>query len=133
MAFPSNYNINYYRGDTLEFKIYPKNSNGTAFDLTSYATTSSPPGGGALFVISSARGAAGLATGATRISGTATISLTDNSITCVIPPSEGVKLGANQTFFYDVEIKKGSGSTLTVYTLLTGSVSVTDHVSGATA
>ena len=129
MAFPSNYNINYYAGDTLEFKIYPKNSNGTAFDLTTYATTNSPPGNGALFTIATSRGSAGVSG---RKTGTATISLSDNSITCVIPPSVGSTLTAGQSYFYDVEISKGSGDSLTVYTLLTGSVSVTDQISGAT-
>ena len=33
MAFPGTYNFNYYRGDTNEFVISPKNSDGTTFQL----------------------------------------------------------------------------------------------------
>ena len=37
MAFPGTLNINYYKGDTYEFNIYPKKStDGSAFDLTSF-------------------------------------------------------------------------------------------------
>lgn len=128
MAFPSTYNFSYYKGDTFEFKIYPKNSNGSAFDLTSYALSAVPPGDGAKFTISNARGAAGVAN---KITCSAVISLSDNSIVCTITPTNGNLLNANSSYVYDVEISKGSGSI--VYTLLTGNISVTDQVSGATA
>ena len=36
MAFPATYDINYYRGDTLEFNIYPKLNDNSAFDLDGY-------------------------------------------------------------------------------------------------
>jgi hypothetical protein len=128
MAFPSTYNFSYYKGDTFEFKIYPKNSNGTAFDLTSFATTAVPPGDGAKFTIATARGSAGVGG---KKDGTATISLSDNSITCVITPAVGKTLDASASYVYDVEISKGSGTT--VHTLLTGNISVTEQVTGATA
>ena len=128
MAFPSTYNFNYYKGDTFEFKIYPKNSNGSAFDLTSYALSAVPPGDGAKFTIASARGAAGVAG---KVTCSAVISLSDNSIVCTISPTNGNLLNANGSYEYDVEISKGSGTT--VYTLLTGRISVTDQISGATA
>lgn len=127
MAFPSTYNFNYYKGDTFEFKIYPKNSNGSAFDLTTYAT--SP--GVARFTIAQYRGAAGVQAGVKTAK--ATVSLSDNSITCTITPTVGLTLSAGTSYVYDVEISKGSGETAVVYTLLTGSISVEDHVSGATA
>lgn len=128
MAFPSTYNFNYYKGDTFEFKVYPKNSNGSAFDLTSYALSAVPPGDGAKFTIATARGAAGVAN---KVTCSAVISLSDNSIVCTITPTNGNLLSANSSYVYDVEISKGSGSI--VYTLLTGNISVTDQVSGATA
>jgi hypothetical protein len=128
MAFPSTYNFNYYKGDTFEFKIYPKNSNGTAFDLTSYALSAVPPGDGAKFTIATARGSAGV-TG--KVVAQATISLSDNSITCTITPAISTSLLATSSYVYDVEISKGSGAT--VHTLLTGSISVTDQVTGATS
>lgn len=36
MTFPATYNINYYLGDTHEFKVYPKDSSGAAFPLATY-------------------------------------------------------------------------------------------------
>ena len=36
MAFPGTYNFSYYKGDTSEFVIRPKNSDGSSFDLTGY-------------------------------------------------------------------------------------------------
>jgi hypothetical protein len=36
MAFPATYNFSYYRGDTNQFVIRPKNSDGSAFDLDGY-------------------------------------------------------------------------------------------------
>lgn len=130
MAFPSTYNFSYYKGDTFEFKIYPKNSNGTAFDLSTFATTAIPAGGGAKFTIATSRGSAG-------VNGKkdcpAVISLSDNSITCTITPDIGKTLSAaqNVSYVYDVEISKGSGAT--VHTLLTGNISITEQVTGATA
>jgi len=128
MAFPGTYNFNYYKGDTFQFKIYPKTSTGAAFDLTSYDTTSSPPGNGAKFTISTARGSAGVSA---QLLATATISLDDNSITCTIPPTIGDQLNANLQYVYDVQIDKGAGASATVLTLLTGTVSLTDQVTGA--
>jgi hypothetical protein len=128
MAFPSTYNFSYYKGDTFEFKIYPKNSNGSAFDLTTYALSAVPPGDGAKFTIATSRGASGVAN---RVTASAVISLSDNSIVCTITPANGNQLLANSSYVYDVEISKGSGTT--VFTLLTGNISVTDQVSGATA
>jgi len=130
MAFPSTYNFSYYKGDTLEFKIYPKNSNGTAFDLSTFATTATPAGGGAKFTIATARGSAGV-TG--KKDCPAVISLSDNSITCTITPAIGITLSAaqNTSYVYDVEISKGSGTV--VHTLLTGNISISEQVTGAIA
>lgn len=128
MAFPSTYNFNYYKGDTFEFRIYPKNSNGSAFDLTTYDLAAVPPGDGGKFTIARSRGAAGVAS---RVTASAVISLVDNSIICTITPTVGNQLIAGSSYFYDVEISKGNGST--VYTLLTGGISITDQITGATA
>lgn len=128
MAFPGTYNFNYYKGDTFEFKVYPKTSTGSAFDLTTYSTESSPPGNGAKFTISTARGTTGVAS---QLSATATISLDDNSITCRITPTIGNQLDANVSYVYDVQIDKGAGASATVFTLLTGTITLTDQVTGA--
>jgi hypothetical protein len=37
MAFPGTYNFSYYRGDTNQFVVRPKNANGAAFNLTGYS------------------------------------------------------------------------------------------------
>jgi hypothetical protein len=127
MAFPGTYNFSYYKGDTFTFVIYPKTSTGSAFDLTSY--TEDQGGNGASFTVADARGSAGASS---QLSGTATISLDDNSITCTLTPDIGSQLDANTSYVYDVQIDKGSGASATVFTLLTGSISITDQVTGAT-
>lgn len=123
MAFPGTYNFNYYKGDSFEFKVYPKNTDGSAFDLTSYTDVK--------FTIAVARGSAGASQ--SPVSAQAIISNVDNSITCTIRPTDGNQLDPNRDYVYDVEISKGSGATATVYTLLNGIISITDQVSGATA
>lgn len=129
MAFPGTYNFNYYKGDTLEFKVYPKNTDGSAFDLTSYHPSNN--GNGAGFTIATARGSDGV--NASKVTATATINLSDNSVSCRISPTAGAALDADRQYVYDVEISKGSGNTATVFTLLTGTVTITDQVTGATA
>jgi hypothetical protein len=122
MAFPGTYNISYYKGDTFEFKVYPKDASGAAFNLTDFLAN-----GTAKFTIATARG-----TGATQVLGTATISSDLTHVACVITPSQGSTLSSAVQYVYDVEISRTvSGSYPYVYTLLTGTVSVTDQVSGA--
>ena len=125
MAFPGSYNINYYRGDTLEFRIYPKNANGETFSLNGYNA--------AKFWIQTQRGNAGYAS---RVECLATISNDYSYVLCVIPPTSeaGLSLAAGTSYVYDVEVSKTvSGSYNLVHTLLTGTISVTDHVSGSVA
>ncbi len=125
MAFPGSYNINYYRGDTLEFRIYPKDANGNTFSLSGY--------GGAKFWIQTQKGNAGYSS---RIECIATISSDSSYVLCVIPPttSGGLALTAGTTYVYDVEVSKTvSGSYNLVHTLLQGQITVTDHVSGTVA
>jgi hypothetical protein len=122
MAFPGTYNISYYKGDTLEFKIYPKDASGAAFELTDFFSN-----GTAKFTIATARGA-----DASQILATATISSDLSHVACVITPSQGANLDPSIQYVYDVEISRTvSGSYPYVYTLLTGTISVTDQVSGA--
>jgi hypothetical protein len=113
MAFPATYNINYYRGDTYDFIINPKDPNGQPFDLTNFDS--------ALFVISTDRGDAGISVG----SGSATIDLANDRIICEIVSSLGSQLSGS-SYVYDVEIIDNSSST--VYTLLTGTISVTQDI-----
>ena len=122
MAFPGTYNFSYYRGDRFEFNVYPKNSDGSEFALDGYT---------ALFTISTARGAAGVED---QISASAVVN--GNILRCSIAPEVGVLLDSASSYVYDVEISKTVTDPETetfTYTLLTGSISVTDHITGATA
>jgi hypothetical protein len=131
MAFPGTYNFNYYRGDTFEFRIYPKDSSGAAFDLSGYDSES-----GSTFTVAKARGAAG--TGATdRVICNSIIDSAAGFVECTISPEDGIDLDPDITYQYDVEISKVVGTSPNqktyTYTLLTGSVTITDHISGATS
>jgi hypothetical protein len=113
MAFPGTFNFNYYEGDRYEFSISPKNSDGSAFDLSNYTSQ---------FKIATSRGP-----GATQFSATATIS--EGQVFCTILPEVGRTLVAGTPYVYDVEISKQAGAF--VFTLLTGNITVTADVSGA--
>ena len=116
MAFPGTYNFSYYRGDTYQFVIRPKNANGTTFALDAYA-------GNADFTISNKRGSTG-----TQISATATVDTANDIITCTITGATGRGLVGGTTYVYDVQIDNGAG---VIFTLLTGSITVTDDITGA--
>jgi hypothetical protein len=113
MAFPGTYNFNYYRGDTNQFVIRPKNANGGAFDLTGYT---------AQFKIANRRGSTG-----TQYEGQVTVDTTNDLVTCTILPGVGRSLAAG-TFVYDVQITTGASN---IITILTGSITVTDDITGA--
>lgn len=123
MAFPGTLNINYYKGDTYEFRIYPKDSLGASFDLTTYSQ--------AKFTISTSRGSAGVS-GKIECLAVITSGTYGNYVTCTIRPNDSVTMNAATQYVYDVEITKTASPYNYVYTLLTGSVTVTDHIAGAT-
>jgi hypothetical protein len=113
MAFPGTYNFNYYRGDTFEFIIRPKDGVGDIFPLDGYTAS---------MTIADKRGATG-----TQYLGVATVNTVDNIITCVITPAVGRSLTTANTWVYDVQIET---ETL-IYTLLNGLITVTEDVTGA--
>jgi hypothetical protein len=115
MAFPGTYNFNYYRGDTFEFKIFPKLQDGTKFDLSNYT---------AKFTVANRRG-----TGATAVvtMNNPTISVSEGSIVCTISATNGRGLTSGVPWVYDVEIARTAGVANTA-TLLTGSITVTEDV-----
>lgn len=39
MAFPGTYNFSYYKGDTYQFLVFPKDSSGNTFDLSSFTAS----------------------------------------------------------------------------------------------
>jgi hypothetical protein len=113
MAFPGSYNFNYYRGDTAEFVIRPKTANGSAFDLTGFSAD---------FFIATARGE-----GATQYEAQAVVDGSADTVTCTILPGVGRDLAAG-TYVYDVQIDASASE---IYTILTGTITVTDDISGA--
>jgi hypothetical protein len=113
MAFPGSYNFNYYRGDTAEFVIRPKTANGSAFDLTGYT---------AEFFIATARGSSG-----TQYEAQAVVSGVADTVTCTILPGVGRDLTPG-TYVYDVQITTGAS---VIFTILTGTITVTDDITGA--
>jgi hypothetical protein len=123
MAFPGTFDINYYRGDTYEFKIYPKDASGAAFPLTGYDLAQ-----GAKFTISTQRGLDGLED---QIQAYAAISVDRTHISCAILPANGTAMTAGTSYVYDIEISKTGSPYNLVTTLLTGTISVTNQVTGA--
>jgi hypothetical protein len=116
MAFPGSYSFSYYRGDTNEFVIRPKNANGSAFDLTGYTAT---------FTIANRRGSTGTQTAAA-----ATVNATTDIITCTITSTVGRTLAAG-TYVYDVQITDAVPNPDVILTILTGTITVTDDITGA--
>lgn len=143
MAFPGTYNISYYKGDTYEFRIYPKNADGSIFDLTAYV------GGGSydhdnnpatpdiaydnvMFVFAPSRGSSSWHKCLAWISNDKT------HVQCVIRGGEdgdSQYLTPGTTYVYDVQVTRPtSGNTQApseypiIHTLLTGTITVTGQV-----
>jgi hypothetical protein len=146
MAFPAIYDFNYYKGDTFEFRIYPKKNDGTVFSLNEYkvptnfaslpddVTDLTAPYDSAQFTIANARGNEATVI----IKGFARVSDDNTFVQCAIRPTEGNQLIAGTEYVYDVEVRKpagasGSGQYEIVQTLLTGKITITDQVTGATS
>lgn len=116
MTFPGTYNINYYYGDTLEFRVYPKNANGSSFDLDTFTS--------AKFTLAPTRGASV----DDQISCYATISPDKSNVLCAITPENSLILDPTKQYVYDVEIRKSGSPYDVVYSLLTGNVTITNDV-----
>jgi len=143
MAFPATYDFNYYKGDTFEFRIYPKKNDGTAHLLGAfsmptnfannpdYALDTSAPYDSAQFTISTVRGSAG-----SPIKCFARISDDGTFVQCAIRPQDSRLLIAGTEYVYDVEVRAAEGNYENpfyekVYTLMTGKITITDQVTGA--
>lgn len=109
MAYPATYNISYYRGDTYQFDILPKNSAGVVFPLTGYS---------AEFYLEPVDGSA-----AAFSAGSLGATISDGKVKCQITSTLGKTLEVKD-YKYDVQIKNG----VLVYTLLKGVISVTPDV-----
>jgi hypothetical protein len=113
MAFPGTYNFNYYRGDTFQFIVRPKDAVGDNFDLTGYT---------AILTIANQRGP-----GATQYAGTAVVNTVDDIVTCTISATTGRNLVPTTSWVYDVQITDGTN----IYTILTGNITSTNDITGA--
>jgi hypothetical protein len=148
MAFPAIYDFNYYKGDTFEFRIYPKKNDGTVFDLSEYkmptnfanepdyVNTSSATYDSAQFTIATARGPIDPLALQQPIRCFARVSDDNTHVLCAIRPTDAETLIAGTEYIYDVEVKKpaslpGSGQYEIVQTLMTGKITITDQVTGA--
>jgi plastocyanin len=116
MSFPGTYNINYYYGDTLEFRVFPKNSSGEPFDLNTFTT--------ARFTIAENRNTPV----ENQIVCFANISSDNTNVFCAIRPEDSVNLVPGTQYVYDVEVSKSAEPYDIVYTLLTGNVTITNDV-----
>ena len=122
MAFPGTYNFNYYAGDTFEFFIYPKNSTGGVFDDLSDYTP--------LFVVAESRGASASVIDSLDITSASATVQDGDHVSCMILPDGGRQL-VDPTYLYDVQIENTnveSSSYGKIFTLLTGTISVTQDV-----
>lgn len=116
MAFPGTYNINYYYGDTYEFNVIPKKTDGSSFGLTTTEWS-------AKFTIAPTRGAAL----ADQISCYAIIQ-DSSTIRCAIRPEDALNLDSSIQYVYDVEISKAAEPFDIVYTVLTGNLTITRDI-----
>ena len=120
MAFPGTYNFNYYRGDTFEFIIRPKDAAGNPFSLSGFEgemTIANRRGfddpdndnDNVIFFIGDVA------------------KDSNGGLVCTIVPTIGRQLTEGVAWQYDVEIKSDEET----FTLLTGTITVTDDVTGA--
>lgn len=116
MSFPGTYNINYYKGDTFEFRVYPKDNAGNAFSLSGFSNVS--------FTISNILGEG---PGKVTIDAYAAVD-PSGFILCAIRPEDAELMVAGTTYVYDVEMKRVANPYDYVYTLLSGSITVTEEV-----
>lgn len=136
MAFPGTYNISYYKGDTYEFRIYPKTADGDVFDLTPYMggdydddndpNTPVVDADKVIFSFAASRDAT------SPHKCFAEISEDKTYITCTIRPEDAQYLTTGTTYVYDVQIFREANGSIpypTIHTLLTGTISVTGQVS----
>lgn len=124
MAFPGELNINYYKGDTHEFKVYPQKNDGSIFYLDDYSNST--------FTIATERGSSPTPNSlmpAGRIFGSARISNDGTHIVCAITPENGAQMDPELTYVYDVQVyAQGPDTYDKIFTILTGNISVRDDV-----
>lgn len=119
MTFPATYNINYYMGDTHEFKVYPKDTSGAIFPLAQYSSVQ--------FTIAERRGTP-LEGDDPSVEGYAEFSEDRTHIACAITPLNSQSLDPAKSYVYDVKISKTGQPYDSVFTMLTGNISIQNRV-----
>jgi hypothetical protein len=135
MAFPGTYNINYYKGDTYEFRVYPKASDGSVYSLSPFVydhdnNQLTANFDSAVFAFAETRGgdsAPGYHKCYAKISDDRTY------ITCAIRPGDAQYLNPTKTYVYDVQVSKpvNGGDYPMIVTLMTGTITITDQVTSS--
>jgi hypothetical protein len=129
MAFPGTMNITYYKGDTYEFRVYPKKSDGTPYNLQQFEHDPTALKG-PKFTIAPVRGAVESA----QIKAYVSISPDNTYLTCAIRPGDGERLSSVVQYVYDIQIVDPAlgVSDLQPYdkviTVLTGIITVVEDV-----
>lgn len=113
MAIPKIYDIDYYVGDLYQLVLYPKNPDGTQFNLENYS---------GLFTVSTERGDPQTDV----LSASVQISASPSRILMTIKPDEGLIL-TGASYFYDIEIIN-QDNTEEIYSFLTGSLNTLQGV-----
>ena len=116
MTVPATYNLNYYRGDTMNFTVVPKDQDGNGIDLFGWTP---------VFTIADQRGP----TPPFSLVADAVIPATNDRIDCTLSPADGLTLSSAILYVYDVEVNFTGPDT--VYTYITGTLTVTEDVSNA--
>lgn len=113
MAIPVNYDFKYYAGDSYDLVLYPKNEDGSQYDLTNHT---------ALFTVSTERG-----NPLTDVfSASVQMSASPSRLVMAISPYNGSLL-TGASYVYDLEIIDNDDIEK-VYTFLTGSIDVQQGV-----
>lgn len=113
MSIPKFYNFSYYAGDLYQLVLYPRNDDGTAFNLDGYS---------AEMEIATERGNPD----STVLELIGQINLNPPRILVTITPEDGATLNLAQ-YVYDLEIRNNEDDE-DVYTFLTGEIFVTQDV-----
>jgi len=131
MAFPGTMNITYYKGDTYEFRVYPKKSDGTPYNLSQF-DHSQVELSGPKFTIAPTRGL-NYSSNTAVVKAYASISADNTYLICAIRPGDGNLLNSAVEYVYDIQIvqKASVSNTLTynkVLTVLTGVITVVEDI-----
>ena len=137
MAFPGTYNINYYMGDTYEFKIFPKTASGDVYSLSTFFYDDdnnelTPKFNSAVFAFAEEKAVGGTTPPNPAGYHECYAKISDNGthITCAIRPDDAQYLDPTKKYVYDVQVSKpaNGGDYKTVITLMTGTITVTGQV-----